>query len=319
MMMANPVIKLLSNPSLQARILRVMVIVAGLARDFWKDTPFPKKAAKKKTGTSSPPPAFRDVLEEGAQSAATTAQTQQSAGAGGKMWIADTIQIMEKMWGDGVSLPGDDGYIDDLVAPMGLNNTMSVLDLSAGLGGLARKIAKDFNCYVTGLEPDQKIAARGMIMSIAAGKSKQAPVTAYDPAEYKAEKKYDCVFVRDLFCKVIGKEKFFKAVSDSVKPKEKPAITPWLGAERNTAPLTFIEMVKDWKHMGFDMRVAEDQTDVYRAQILRGLAALVEFMADHPPSPDTKPLIVREVNFWAKRIAAFDNGLRYCRFFGIKR
>lgn len=327
--MANPLSKIMSNPVLQARLLRLQVVVMGLALDFWKDTPFPKK--EKKPVVAKPAP----VPLSGAQNENAQVVKKESPSIKSKYWIADRIQIMEKLWGEGNIFPGDKEYVSNLVAPLGLNQETSVLDLSAGLGGLARKLAVDYNVYVTGLEPNPVLASRGMLMSIAAGKSKQASITAYDPAAYEASKKYDCVFARELFCRVIGKEKFFNAVASSVKPKggqivftdyiledkdmDKKAIVQWLSVEKDVVPLSYAKMVQEWKGLKFDMRVAEDQTDLYRREVLRGLSRFVAYLAKHKPSPDTKPLIVHEIDLWSRRVAAIENGLKYYRFYGIKR
>ncbi|MGE0109891.1 MAG: hypothetical protein AB7S81_09085, partial [Bdellovibrionales bacterium] len=98
-----------------------------------------------------------------------------------------------------------------------------------------------------------------------------------------------------------------------------PAVKAWLAHERGAAPLPYIDMVKEWKGLGFDMRVAEDQTDFYRESILKALAEFSEFLKNNHPSPETKPAIVKEIDLWARRLAAFEGGLRYCRFYGIKK
>ncbi len=321
--MSNPLEKILTNPTMQTRFLRLKVVLVGLALDFWKDTPFSHRGQREKSGASS------SSSSENSQKSANQANSNVP-----NTWFADRIQVVEKMWGEGNVFPGGDGYLDDLISPLGLNKEMSTLDLNAGLGSLARKLAIETGTYVTGLESNQVLASRGMIMSVAAGKSKQASVEAYDPDSYEVERQYDCVFVRELFYRIIGKKNFFKVVASSVKKgggqiiftdyilenkdRENPAIKKWLEAEKNVMPLPFIDTVKEWKSLGFDMRVAEDQTALYRVEILKGLAAFVEFLAENVPSSDTKPSIVHEIDLWARRVAAFENGLRYCRFYGIK-
>jgi cyclopropane fatty-acyl-phospholipid synthase-like methyltransferase len=178
--MANPLLKLMSDPVVQARILRLQVVLAGLALDFWKDTPFPKKAA--------PQTPSRVSKEEQKSSDENVPAPKNEEQDRASYWIADRIQIKEKLWGEGNVIPGDAKYIDNLTAPLGLNEESSVLDLSGGLGGLARKLATDFNVYVTCLEPNQALASRGMLKSIAAGKSKHASVSAYDPATFEPAK-----------------------------------------------------------------------------------------------------------------------------------
>ncbi len=74
------------------------------------------------------------------------------------------------MWGEGFVTPGGEAVSDMLIKPLGLNKQMSVLDLSAGLGGRMRKATEETGASFTGLEPDPGIAKRGMEMSVKAGK-----------------------------------------------------------------------------------------------------------------------------------------------------
>ena len=249
-------------------------------------------------------------------------------------WTADRVMVLETLWGEGHSFPGGSDYLTGLSSPLGLNSEMSILDLSAGLGDLARALAEEYKVYVTGMETDSVLAARAMVMSIAAGKSKMAPVVAYDPANYTAARKYDCIFARELFYKIIGKDKFFKAIDASLKNgggqivftdyvldpamREKPAIVNWLKRENGAAPLSPIEIIKTWKGMGYDLRVAEDQTDEYKELIKQGLKNLAAHMIMNRPDVATKLAVVREVDLWVRRMEAFSQGLKYYRFFAIK-
>ncbi len=346
--MGNPFTKIVENPALQARVLRLRLFLVGLARDYWKDAPLNasptfqrflslmgKMSRAQKTGAAQPSAPASEVKEKTLSASSVHAQ---EGGASEKeetrVWTADRIQVMEVMWGAGSSFPGGEAYIDSLTSPLGLNEEVSVLDLGAGLGDMARKLAEDYKCYVTGLEMDQTLATRGMVMSIAAAKGKKAPITVYDPAEYNATRKYDCIIAREVFCRVVGKEKFFKAVDSSLKNgggqivftelvmapsvREKPAIRKWLEREKSMVPLTQIELIKTWKGMGYDLRIAEDQTTLYKNHILTGLVSLVSHMKTNVPDKDTKRLVVREVDFWSRRLAAFGQGLKYYRFYGLK-
>ncbi|MDD3183559.1 MAG: class I SAM-dependent methyltransferase, partial [Alphaproteobacteria bacterium] len=251
-----------------------------------------------------------------------------------QVWNADRVGVLEKLWGEGHALPGGDAYLTALSSPLGINSDMSVLDLGAGLGDLARLLVDEYKTYVTGMEADGTLAARGMVMSIASGKSKTASIVPYDSVNFTASRKFDCIFAREIFYKTIGKDKFFKAIDASIKTgggqivftdyildpvaREKPAIVQWLKRENGAAPLSSIEMIKQWKGMGYDLRVAEDQTDAYRAMILTGLKNLVDFMIMNRPDIPTKLIVVREVDLWVRRVEAFGQGLKYYRFFGIR-
>ena len=343
--MTEKTAKPLINPAIQAKLLLARIALTGLARDFWKDAPMPWprwakniiakfKQSKADKAAKAAQAKAAALAAAAAKKAKTTDTVDVKPVTEPQVWTADRVQIMEKMWGEGMHLPGGDAYLTALSSPIGLNHELSVLDLGAGLGGLARRIVDTYKCYVTGMEQDAILAARGMIMSIAAGKSKTASVVGYDTATFSASRKYDAIFAREVFYRVIGKEKFFKAVDASLKTggghlvftdyildpavREKPAIVQWLARERGAAPLSMIEMIKTWKGMGYDLRIAEDQTDFYKANILIGLKNLVEHMVMNIPDNATKAFVLAEVDLWAKRLAAFHEGLRYCRFYGIK-
>ncbi len=341
--MGNPVTKIIETPALQARVLRLRLFLVGLARDYWKDAPLHVNPTLQRflslsrnwRRTSKSSASSSEVKEKTSpESSVNEERAGDSEKEETRVWSADRIQVMEVMWGAGSSFPGGEEYINALTSPLGLNEETSVLDMGAGLGDLARKLAEDYKCYVMGLEMDKTLATRGMVMSIAAAKGKKAPITFYDPAEYSATRKYDCIIAREVFCRVIGKEKFFKAIDSSLKNgggqivftelvmapavRERPAIRSWLEREKSMAPLTQIELIKTWKGMGYDLRIAEDQTALYKNHVLAGLVSLVSYMKTNVPDPDTKIIVVREVDFWSRRFAAFGQGLKYYRFYGIK-
>jgi 2-polyprenyl-3-methyl-5-hydroxy-6-metoxy-1,4-benzoquinol methylase len=334
--------KPLISPFIQAKLLRLQIQLSGLLKDFWKDGPLNGPAwmascisglfnSFNKTRQSRIPRA-KDAVQSTRQLTDQGQDIQPISEP--SIWTADKVQVVEAMWGEGHALPGGDEYLTSLSSPLGLNSEMSVLDLSSGLGDLARKLADEYKTYVTGMEPDSLLAARAMVMSIAQGKSKMAPVMAYDPVNYAATRKYDSIFARELFYKIIGKEKFFKAIDSSLKngggqlvftdyildpsARERPAIANWLKRETGAAPLSSIERIKLWKGMGYDLRIAEDQTAMYKDYIRQGLRQLVDHMIFNRPDVMTKKLVVREVDLWLKRVEAFSQGLKYYRFFAIK-
>lgn len=342
--MGNPIVHIIHHPVVQERLLRLRIVAIGLARDFWKDGPYDGPAWFKRLVTlfpkkdRTPPPAqpAADKMKEaGAAEYVAEAETvAEKVERVPQPWTSDRVGILEAIWGEGCSMPGGDEYADSLSSPLGLNQEMSILDLSAGMGHLARRIADEYKCYVTGMDTDASLAARGMVMSIASGLSKKASIIQYDPATFTASRKYDCIFARELFYRVVGKEKFFKAIDGSLKngggqivftdfvldpiSRDKPEVLAWLNREKSAAPMTQLEQIKTWKSMGYDLRVAEDQTHQYKNYIVVGLANLASFMRYNIPDIETKPILVREIDLLSKRLAAFHAGLKYYRFYGIK-
>jgi 2-polyprenyl-3-methyl-5-hydroxy-6-metoxy-1,4-benzoquinol methylase len=322
--MSSPIFKS-SPPNL---LFKIRAELIGLAKDFWKDGGQTESLAKKSSFTRFSKGMLTKVLSGAAK------KKRASSGSFEKgRWKADRLAIKEKIWGEGQVLPINDELCDKLIKPFGLNEQMSVLDLSAGLGGLARKMAKDYGSYVTGCEADAEIAAAGMAQSVISGQSKHAEITTYDPETYTPSRHYDCIVLRDLFFRIANKKRFLEAALAGLKTEGQIAITDyvldkdgksqdavknWLSSEKGTSPVSFDDMANVLAFMRLDVRVNEDLTDMYRHEILRRLGIFAAFLAQHPPDKETKPHVFKELELWAQRAAAMQHGLKFYRFYAIK-
>jgi hypothetical protein len=106
----------------------------------------------------------------------------------------DRATVAQWLWGPGFIMPGDEHYVLELVKPFGLTPAMSMLDLSAGLGGPARAIAEAYGTYVTGLERSPERAKRGMEMSVTANLGKKATITQFNPESMELRpNSFDCI------------------------------------------------------------------------------------------------------------------------------
>src|SRR3989337_2916840 len=72
------------------------------------------------------------------------------------------LEVMQQIWGKGMSGPGDEEYILRLVKPLGLKPAHTVIDFGAGLGGATRLISEKFDIWITGLESDRAGSDEGM-------------------------------------------------------------------------------------------------------------------------------------------------------------
>lgn len=322
--MPNPVLALIEKHAGADFIPRAKRLAVGLAHDFWKDgtdNPFKRIAAPPKPEASIVP-------------RRKTAQERIQAVQDSHLWHAAPGEVSEKMWGEGSVTPCDEAIIDALITPLGLNKDTAVLDLSAGLGGRLRKTSEKFGIYITGLEPDQQIAQRGMEMSVRAGKGKRSPVEYYDPQNFSMAKKFDCIVARETFYRVVDKEKFFTTIAGCTKAhaqiaytdyivdpenRDKPAILKWQQFEAGAAPLSLIETAEAWAKVGFTIRIHEDMTDFYKKEVLKGLERLAKYLSSGvKPAPETKKVIAKRIETWAHRLAAIEQGMKFYRFYGIK-
>lgn len=329
--MKNPLTALFQNDKLKDFWSRLCIEAVGLAEDYWKD-PKPADVAKSSSPVSQNASSGAKKAE-GTPKAADQFSPASPRPKGPALWHADRYQVMEKIWGQGRTLPSNEDLEKLIVVPLGLNKEMTVLDLAAGLGGLARKLATEHNTYVTGLEKDEVMARRGMTLSLNAGKSKQAGIEPYNPAEFTFTRHYNCIIARELFYNILGKDKFFQAIASSLKQhgmmvftdyildakfRENDAVKGWLAYEKDASPLSLHDMVQTWTRLKFDVRVNEDLTAMYRHEILLRLKNFAEFLARNPPDDDTKQYVFLETEKWARRAAAMQGGLKFYRFEVIK-
>lgn len=303
----------------------------GLAKDFWHDgheNPFDVLTGNSSSASPLKQPfSAQDVLDHQSGDPA-------SAVSAVKKWRSLPGEISEIMWGAGNVMPDGVELYDKLVTPFCLNKDMSVLDISAGLGGHMRRASEQFGAYFTGLEPDAAIAERGMLLSQKARQEKRAPIKTYDPLRFKPERHYDCIVAREVFYRVEDKPRFFKALASGTKASaqisftdyilepehaQTPSIVAWKAVEAKASPFSLANMNKCWSQLGFRMHISENLTDYYLAEVVEGLKRLEAYLVKHP-NPDAESLesVKRHVVKWRHRIAAMRDGLMFCRFYGSK-
>lgn len=308
-----------------------MSSLRGLAEDFWRDGH--ENPLDVLLGRSSPASghahslSVQEVLQHESGDPASSVSPI-------KEWHALPGEISEIMWGAGNVTPGGNELYDKLITPLCLNKDMSVLDISAGLGGHMRRASEQFGTYFTGLEPDAAIAERGMLLSQRARREKRAPIKTYDPLRFKAERHYDCILAREVFYRVVDKPRFLKALASSSKASaqisftdyildpenaRKPSVIAWKSVEPNASPLSMTNMNKSWSQLGFRMHIGENLTDYYCSEITEGLKRLAAYLIKHP-NPDAPSFdgVKRHVARWEHRLAAMRDGLMFCRFYGSK-
>lgn len=253
---------------------------------------------------------------------------------GRPLWNAERIRVAEKIWGDDFTSPGGVEHVAYLVKPFGINSSMSILDMSAGLGGVARTIARDYKAWVTGLEPSALLAQMGQERSIAQKLVKQAPISHYDPNNIKLDKKYDGIFSKEAFFTVQNKDKLFGEIAKQMNPggqflftdycvdgadMTNPGLVGWMSNEPVEPVLWSASRVIDTlKAQKLDVRVNEDMTLLQKQLILTALSTFLGHLAAHSMDQGTKLAVLDEVELWARRMAAFDAGLKVYRFYAMK-
>ncbi|MGP1396745.1 MAG: class I SAM-dependent methyltransferase [Inquilinaceae bacterium] len=250
------------------------------------------------------------------------------------LWEATRIDILEKVWGEGFHTPADENHIATLIKPFGLNESMSVLELGSGLGGLARQITKSTGAYVTGLEADPELAAAGMERSHKAGLDKRAPISEYDPEHLATDKRFDAILAKEAFFTIRDKGQILDGIVNSLKPGGQFAFTDyvlkhsastgqtideWRQSEvPKVHPWTIAQTQEALAERTFDIRISEDLSDVHRTLILAAWDRMTAELPSLHATEQSKEKLMAEGEIWLRRVAALDSGdLRLYRFYAL--
>jgi len=132
-------------------------------------------------------------------------------------WENPAIRVRHAIWGEGFRGPGGAPFALELVKPFAINNSMSVLDFGCGAGGPERAIVKEFDVWITGIEPDRTQVELGKLLSSKAGLERKAEIIAYDHENFVTRSGgFDCILSVDTLFP------FRIARSDPGPPGEQP-------------------------------------------------------------------------------------------------
>ncbi len=137
------------------------------------------------------------------------------------------------------------------------------------------------------------------------------------------EHKRDAIVIREFLYQMPERERLFKTLADLLKPSSHLLVTefsvnPSKGQEERaewsalhrTVPRLFelAEIREGLNKVGFDVRVAKDETKSYKAALLNDIRKFGDSVADTPLSRELQEWVMWEVEYWARTFAALDAG-----------
>ncbi len=243
----------------------------------------------------------------------------------GDGWSEERLAAAGLIFGDGRIDPVGEDFIDAMIRPLGMNDTMSVLEFPAGCGAATRAVARITGAWVTAVEEDAVLATAAETLAKKAGLAKKAVVD---------NNTLEAAQVRDGSCDVAlsfgglqnhgDRQRVLAAMARALKPSGQLVLTDfalteakaggaeieaWIAREATArAPDTVADLTALIEGLGLDVRVAEDKGAVY-AELAR--TALRDFMAgaeEREVPPELRAWVMREIEFWARRLAALEAG-----------
>jgi len=249
-------------------------------------------------------------------------------------WTPQRIAAIQCLYGDGVDSPSGRERTRALINPVGLNDKMTVLDIGARLGTAARVIAKETGAWVDGIEQNEALVEEAARLSMMEGLAKKAVIRnlPLTHADVKAHKR-DAIIARETLHLFENRDRLFKTLCGLLKPSSHLVITEFLTVpgkgkdERGewnmlhpAAPQLFeLEEICDgMKKVGFDVRVAKDETKSYKAMLLNDIRRFGETIQKDALPRELQEWVMWEVEYWARTFDALDaGGITLHRIHGI--
>jgi 2-polyprenyl-3-methyl-5-hydroxy-6-metoxy-1,4-benzoquinol methylase len=256
-------------------------------------------------------------------------------------WSDERVDVAQLVWGPGFCGPGGPEQVIALSKLLTLTPEMSMMDLAAGLGGPARALAEHFGVWVTGYEMSETLVNAGNDLSTRAGMSKKAALTLLDIASDKPfDRRYDRALGNSFLSQVKDKPAIIAKIDEALKPEglllildyvlndgetiDDIAVANWLAKE--SKPLHLVDrsaLSKMFEPSSWTVRVDDDLTPQYIALVTeawRGADKIVAQLMSKPEQAPLAPLVLKEAEFWMRRVNLFKSGkLQMRRILAAKR
>lgn len=238
------------------------------------------------------------------------------------------IDIIQKLWGEGFSLPGGGEFALKLMRPVKFEKNGLYLDLAPGLGGAMRAVAKTFGVTVTGLETDIELAAAGQEIAEQAGVATTAPVLArpdgFSADDFEPEGQYAAVFMREALFAVEDRKAMLNYIGRALRDggslmftdfvlaqdeTDHDALIVWRNAESmQVFPWTEDQYREALASQHYNIDRIDDLTAEYLPLIHAGWRHFHDCLQNAKLPPETAAMLMREGNVWLARSRALETG-----------
>lgn len=257
--------------------------------------------------------------------------------AGPLEWETARIRLAEALWGEGFLTPGGPDYVLSMIKFFGLDPSMSVLDLGAGLGGATRTMCEKYGVWARGLENDPQVAEAGMALSTKAGMAKRAPIEQFEPETLDLKpKSIDCLFSKEYLYRVEHKRELLRALENGLKARGQFLFTDYVMAKAHHSS----DLLEAWKEvepapphlwsledyrnaftkLHLDVRVIDDITEPFHKMVTSRWAAYMLSIKSDGIDEELSSVLVKEVELWTRRMQLLEaDELHVCRFHVVKK
>ncbi|HTI86405.1 MAG TPA: methyltransferase domain-containing protein [Alphaproteobacteria bacterium] len=257
-----------------------------------------------------------------------------------EQWTQERVDVLESVFGGGALTPGGIPAIMQLVKPLGLDPTMSVLEFGAGIGGATRAMAEEFGAWITGIESSPVLVEIARLRAQMSGMQKKAPVLqeSLESPEVRA-RYYNAIYARDVLYTVGKKDALLAILVQALRPRGQLTFIDYVAADDLALVSTEIN---DWKArepvpvslwtaeryrqaltvQKLDVRTIEDLSDEVMRDILAAWGNYLKTLdiKGFGVSSTNAGILMKEAELWVSRYNALHSGrLRAMRVYAMKK
>lgn len=241
--------------------------------------------------------------------------------------VAERLQIIQSIWGDGNSLPGKETMTLDLLAEAKPSSESVIVDLSAGLGGGIRHMASTLGATIHGYERDDGLVAAANKMSEGTDHAGQPPILSFNADQLDTvldKDSYNIVVAREFLCFLADRKSALSVIGESLSPNgsfiftdfvlanratENKSVIEWRQAEPDKPyPSTADEYRELLLELRFDVKSMDDITNTYVSAIQTGWKDMVESLKSGSFSRTYVDALMAEGQVWLARSRALESG-----------
>ncbi len=238
-------------------------------------------------------------------------------------WSVSRQRSVVTLFGDGMTRCIPDVTKKKLTNPLGINKTLSVVELGSGLGGFALWVVDQFESYVDGYEESEELVEAATNQAKMGGltrfvKYRHADFENFEPKLKSANVAYSS---EALFC-VENKLDCFRRIKAMMKPEGQfmmsdymlegktmsdPAIQKWVAAEPKQPHLLDVQEIRALlTKAGFEVSIAENTTAEYKSNVLKAFAEYATRTGTGEQSGHLHDWVLREGELWTARVQAME-------------
>lgn len=248
-----------------------------------------------------------------------------------RFWSAERLEAAQLLYGVGWISPGGEALYRELVTPLTLNETHSVVLHGAALGGAARMIAEDTGAWVDAIE-DRPLLAAQAARHVKAVKKVIVTASPLATCDLRPRSRHAVISFEALH-RVADKARELARLTAMLKPGGQMLVTDFVRksedgaaalerwARSEPAPVHFAtasELQSILQRQGLDVRICEDRSSIYCRVALNVLQEFLKKAETQPVPARLRAWLIREVEALTVRLQALDGGaVGHCRLYGL--